>query len=136
MSFHVKDGYLYCEELRIKDIQEQVPESPFYLYSLDQITSNYKAYEGALEGVESIVGYAIKANNNLAILRHLRELGSGAVLVSGNELRIAMAAGFDPEQMVLNGNGKTLPELILAARHGVMINVDSEFDFIAYPASG
>ncbi|MDE0503493.1 MAG: diaminopimelate decarboxylase, partial [Candidatus Poribacteria bacterium] len=89
----------------------------------------YTAYETALEGLESIIGYAIKANNNLAILRHLRKLGSGAVLVSGNELRIAMAAGFDPEQMLLNGNGKTHPELILAARHGVMINVDSEFDF-------
>ena len=129
MSFHVKDDYLYCDGLKIKDIQEQVPHSPFYLYSLDQITANYKAYEAALEGIESIIGYAIKANNNLAILKHLRGLGSGAVLVSGNELRIALAAGFDPEEMVLNGNGKTLPELTLAAQHGVMINVDSEFDF-------
>ena len=129
MSFHVKDDYLYCDGLKIKDIQEQVTHSPFYLYSLEQITANYKAYETALKGIKSIVGYAIKANNNLAILRHLRELGSGAVLVSGNELHIALAAGFEPDQMVLNGNGKTLPELILAARHGVMINVDSEFDF-------
>ncbi len=129
MSFHVKDDYLYCDGLKIKDVQEQVPHSPFYLYSLDQITANYKAYEAALEGIESIIGYAIKANNNLAILKHLRGLGSGAVLVSGNELRIALAAGFDPEEMVLNGNGKTLPELTLAAQHGVMINVDSEFDF-------
>ena len=129
MSFHVKDNYLYCDGLRIKDIQEQVSHSPFYLYSLNQITENYKAYEAALEGIESIIGYAIKANNNLAILRHLRKLSSGAVLVSGNELQIALAAGFDPAQMVLNGNGKTLPELILAAQHGVMINVDSEFDF-------
>ena len=129
MSFHVKDGYLYCDGLRIKEIQEQVPHSPFYLYSLNQITANYKAYEAALKGIESIIGYAIKANNNLAILRHLRKLGSGAVLVSGNELRMALAAGFNPEQMVLNGNGKTLPELILAAQHGVMINIDSEFDF-------
>ena len=128
MSFHVKDGYLCCEGLRIKDIQEQIPESPFYLYSLGQITSNYQAYAEALKGVESIIGYAIKANNNLAILRHLRELGSGAVLVSGNELRIALAAGFDPERTVLNGNGKTLPELVFAAQHGVMINIDSEFD--------
>ncbi len=128
MSFHVKDGYLCCEGLRIKDIQEQIPESPFYLYSLDQITSNYQAYAEALEGVESVIGYAVKANNNLAILRHLRELGSGAVLVSGNELRIALAAGFDPERTVLNGNGKTLPELVFAAQHGVMINIDSEFD--------
>ena len=129
MSFHVKDDYLYCDGLKIKDIQEQVPHSPFYLYSLDQIAANYKAYEAALEGIESIIGYAIKANNNLAILKHLRGLGSGAVLVSGNELLIALAAGFDPEEMVLNGNGKTLPELTLAAQHGVMINVDSEFDF-------
>ena len=129
MSFHVKDDYLYCDGLKIKDIQEQVSHSPFYLYSLEQITANYRAYEAALKGIESIIGYAIKANNNLAILRHLRELGSGAVLVSGNELHIALAAGFEPDRMVLNGNGKTLPELILAAQHGVMINVDSEFDF-------
>ena len=128
MSFHFKDGYLYCENLKIKTIQDQIPESPFYLYSLTQITENYKAYETALEGIESIIGYAIKANNNLTILKRLRELGSGAVLVSGNELRIALAAGFDPKRTVLNGNGKTINELILAAEHGVMINIDSEFD--------
>ena len=128
MNFHFKDGYLYCEKLKIKAIQDQIPESPFYLYSLTQITENYKAYETALEGIESIIGYAIKANNNLTILKHLRELGSGAVLVSGNELRIALAAGFDPKHTVLNGNGKTIAELILAAEHGVMINIDSEFD--------
>ena len=128
MSFHFKDGYLYCENLKIKTIQDQIPESPFYLYSLTQITENYKAYETALEGIKSIIGYAIKANNNLTILKHLRELGSGAVLVSGNELRIALAAGFDPKRTVLNGNGKTIAELTLAAEHGVMINIDSEFD--------
>lgn len=128
MKFHFKDGYLYCEKLKIKDIQDQIPESPFYLYSLTQITENYSAYQTALEGVESIIGYAIKANNNLTILKHLRELGSGAVLVSGNELRIALAAGFDPKRTVLNGNGKTISELILAAEHEVMINIDSEFD--------
>lgn len=128
MNFHFKDGYLYCEKLKIKDIQDQIPESPFYLYSLTQIRGNYNAYQAALGGVESIIGYAIKANNNLTILKHLRELGSGAVLVSGNELRIALAAGFDPKRTVLNGNGKTIPELILAAEHEVMINIDSEFD--------
>ena len=128
MNFHFKDGYLYCEKLKIKAIQDQISESPFYLYSLTQITENYKAYETALEGIKSIIGYAIKANNNLTILKHLRELGSGAVLVSGNELRIALAAGFDPKRTVLNGNGKTIAELILAAEHGVMINIDSEFD--------
>jgi diaminopimelate decarboxylase len=35
------------------------------------------------------------------LLQYLRELGSGAVLVSGNELRLAMKAGFDPTRWVL-----------------------------------
>ena len=46
--------------------------------------------------MEHILCYAVKANNNLRIMEHLRSLGSGAVLVSGNELHLAMAAGFDP----------------------------------------
>lgn len=35
--------------------------------------------------------------------QYLRELGSGCVLVSGNELRLAMAAGFDPTRTIFNG---------------------------------
>ena len=69
---------------------------PFYLYSKQQLTRNYEAYAEALEGLTSVIGYAIKANNNLKLLQHLQKLGSGAVLVSGNELKLAMAAGFDP----------------------------------------
>ena len=128
MNFHFKGGYLYCERLRVKEIQERLPHSPFYLYSLAQLEANYRAYEKALAGIDSIVGYAVKANNNLALLKHLRGLGSGAVLVSGNELRISLAAGFDPRRTVLNGNGKTIEELRLAVEHEVLINIDSEFD--------
>ena len=91
------DGYLYCDSIRVDDVRQQlaVEAGPFYLYSKDTITRNYKAYEAALQGLDSIVGYAIKANNNLLIMKHLQQLGSGAVLVSGNELKLAVAAGFD-----------------------------------------
>jgi hypothetical protein len=71
----------------------QVPESPFYLYSQDRITANFKAYKAALEGLDHIIGYAVKANNNYKIMQHLQQLGSGAVLVSGNELKMAIKAG-------------------------------------------
>ena len=128
MSFHYKDGYLYCEKMRVKDIQDQVSYSPFYLYSLAQLEANYAAYQKALEGIDSIIGYAIKANNNLTLLKRLSALGSGAVLVSGNELQMSLAAGFDLKRTILNGNGKTLAELSLAIEHGVLINIDSEFD--------
>ncbi|GJW06314.1 pyridoxal-dependent decarboxylase family protein [Tanacetum coccineum] len=76
---------------------EVVEKRPFYLYSKAQITRNVEAYKEALEGLDnSVIGYAIKANNNYLILKHLRSLGCGAVLVSGNELRLALKAGFDP----------------------------------------
>lgn len=91
-----EDGYLYCEGNKVQDIMENVEKRPFYLYSKPQITRNVEAYTDALKGLRSIIGYAIKANNNLKILEHLRSLGCGAVLVSGNELRLALAAGFDP----------------------------------------
>ncbi|CAH8270834.1 unnamed protein product [Arabidopsis lyrata] len=122
------DGFLYCEGTKVQDIMESVERRPFYLYSKPQITRNLEAYKEALEGVRSVIGYAIKANNNLKILEHLRSLGCGAVLVSGNELRLALRAGFDPTKCIFNGNGKLLEDLVLAAQEGVFVNVDSEFD--------
>ena len=41
---------------------------------------------------------------------------------------MSLAAGFDLKRTILNGNGKTLQELRLAVEHGVLINIDSEFD--------
>lgn len=70
----------------------------------------------------------MKANHNMHILRYLAGLGCGAVLVSGNELRTAIKAGFDTEKMVFNGNGKMQEELDLAVEKGVLVNIDSEFD--------
>lgn len=78
---------------------ESVEKRPFYLYSKPQITRNFEAYHEALQGLKSIIGYAVKANNNMKILEHLRGLGCGAVLVSGNELRLALHAGFDPKRL-------------------------------------
>ncbi|XP_073101746.1 diaminopimelate decarboxylase 1, chloroplastic-like [Elaeis guineensis] len=85
------------------------------------MTRNFEAYREAFEGLLSIVGYAIKANNNLKILEHLRGLGCGAVVVSGNELRLALHAGFDPSRCIFNGNGKLLEDLVLAAEKGYLL---------------
>jgi len=95
------DGYQYVDNMRVDDVRAQVQDSPFYLYSQRRITSNYMAYKKALEGIDSIIGYAVKANNNVVIMKHLQQLGSGAVLVSGNELKAAMAAGFNPTRCAL-----------------------------------
>lgn len=117
-----------CEGVRIRDLQDKLETSPFYVYSKAQIAANYLAYEQALAGLDSIIGYAIKANNNLRIIEYLRSLGSGAVLVSGNELRLAVRAGMDMTKTIFNGNGKTISELEFAVQCGCLVNIDSEFD--------
>jgi len=128
MGFYYQNSFLYCENLKVKDIQNQVHHSPFYLYSANEIKKNFLSYGSALKGIPSEISYAIKANGNLSILKLLCEMGSWVTLVSGNELLLAAKAGFDPAKMIFNGNGKTIPEIRLAVRRGVFINIDSEFD--------
>ncbi|GJQ09349.1 hypothetical protein GpartN1_g1140.t1 [Galdieria partita] len=123
-----KQGFLWCEELKVMDILESVGTTPFFLYSKAQLVSNFESYLDATKGMDAIIGYAIKANNNLSLLRILSSQGSGAVLVSGGELMLAEKAGFDLHKTVLNGNGKTMSEISLAVTKGCLINVDSEFD--------
>eukprot|EP00958_Prasinococcus_capsulatus_P009602 scaffold931_cov383-Prasinococcus_capsulatus_cf.AAC.5 len=134
-----EDGYLACDGIKIDRIREDTAQQekrdglkfpgPFYLYSKAQLTANYKAYEAALEGIDSIIGYAVKANFNKHILEHLRGLGSGAVVVSGNELALAVKLGFEAERCVFNGNGKLREELAYGVMMGSLVNIDSEFDF-------
>ncbi|CAL4159587.1 unnamed protein product, partial [Meganyctiphanes norvegica] len=78
---------------------------------------------------KGILSYAIKANSNPSIIKIVREYGATMVTtVSGNEVLLAMKVGYQPENILLNGNGKHRWEVELAVRHGVMLNVDSLFD--------
>ena len=54
------------------------------------------------------VFYAVKANANLHLMTLVKQLDCGAVCVSGYEVQLALKAGFDPESILLNGNGKQM----------------------------
>ncbi|XP_064603368.1 uncharacterized protein LOC135468845 [Liolophura sinensis] len=139
---YVRDGYLYCGYLRVVDIKKGVESrfeqsgvsgsaTPFYLYNQARIEYNLDSYTSALDklAIPYILGYAAKANHNLEILSVLRKHSQAVslTLVSGNELLLALKAGFEPRNLVLNGNGKKRWELKLGVEKGCLINVDSEF---------
>ena len=66
-------------------------------------------------------------------------MGAGADVVSGGELRRALAAGVPPNKIVFSGVGKTKEELSEALMAGVTrINVESdpELDMLSEVASG
>jgi diaminopimelate decarboxylase len=87
-----------------------------------------EAYAQAVAGLNAIVGYAVKANSNPALLRRLAGFGAGAVVVSDCELRLALESGFAPQQMLMHGNGKRPRDLEAALQAGILLSVDSEFD--------
>ena len=49
--------------------------------------------------------------------------------VSINEVRLAIENGIESSKIIFNGNGKTKIELLKAINYGVIINVDSKFDY-------
>ena len=73
-------------------------ETPFYLYdtALLRQTLESVVYESKKYGYK--VHYAIKANYDDHLLAIIREYGLGIDCASGNELRKAVEAGFDPKK--------------------------------------
>ncbi|HXE58564.1 MAG TPA: diaminopimelate decarboxylase [Gemmatimonadales bacterium] len=113
-----RGGALYLGEVRLGAIADAVG-TPTYVYHADVIRRQYRALDEALAPVPHRIAYAVKANANLGVLRLLRDLGAGADIVSGGELRRALAAGFDPERIVFSGVGKTDAELDAAVQAGI-----------------
>ncbi len=121
-----QDRSLCCEGVPIERIARAVG-TPVYVYSAATIGDRYRRLDGMLSAVPHRVHYTLKANSNRAILRLLRQLGAGADVVSGGELRKATAAGFRGEDIIFGGVGKTDDELREALQAGVLlINAESE----------
>jgi diaminopimelate decarboxylase len=94
--------------------------TPFYAYDLEVVSRQVAALRAALPGAFDLA-YAVKANPNLAVLRHLAGLGLGADVASGGELRHVLRAGFDAGQVVFTGPGKRDEELAAAVEAGVRV---------------
>jgi diaminopimelate decarboxylase len=125
-GFSRRDGALYCEEVPLAELAARWG-TPLYVYSAGAIRERYCELTNALAPVPHLIAYSVKANGNLGVLRTLAELGAGADIVSGGELRRALLAGIPAERIVFSGVGKTLPELAAALDAGIRcFNVESE----------
>lgn len=123
--FNYRGDELMCESVPLQSIAEAV-DTPAYVYSCTGIRENYRRIDRALESYPHLICYALKANSNPEILRDLAALGSGADVVSGGELNLALAAGFPAKKIVYAGVGKTDAEIRLAIENNILaLNVES-----------
>jgi len=91
--------------------------TPFYLYHGETIVERVRRVREAL-GTE--VSYSVKANPSLGLCQLIaREKEAGAEVASSGELAVARAAGFEPEDIVFAGPGKTDDELRRVVEEGI-----------------
>ena len=124
-AFNYRDGQLFAEGVALSAIAEQFG-TPTYVYSRAHIEAQYRSYADALQGVEHLVCFAVKANSNIGVLNVLARLGAGFDIVSGGELERVLAAGGRADRVVFSGVGKTREDMRRALEVGVhCFNVES-----------
>ena len=124
--FAYRDGVLHAEAVNLTTLAAAVG-TPFYCYATATLERHYRVFAAAFADVPSLVCYALKANSNQAVIATLARLGAGADVVSGGELRRALAAGVPAQRIMFSGIGKTAEELALALEHNILcVNVESE----------
>ena len=124
-----KNASLYIENVALSELANEFG-TPLYVYSFNQIISNFKRFDGAFGDYPHTLCYALKANSNPTILRSLARAGAGADVVSGGELFFALESGIPPEKIVFAGVGKRDIDIEAAIKIGIRgINVESEMEY-------
>jgi diaminopimelate decarboxylase len=140
-SGRIADGEeIFCEGVSLADSAAKF-ETPAYVYSRAAITDAFRELDRGLAGVPHTLCFAMKANGNLSILKHLAKLGSGFDIVSGGELEHLRRIGARGDRIVYSGVGKTREEIRDAlqypdarprGRSGILLfNVESEAELEA-----
>ena len=102
-------------------------QTPYYVYDFNYITNQYEELKSAFRARKSLIAYAVKANSNLSVIKHLANLGAGADCVSIGEVKRALKVGIPSYKIIFSGVGKRDDEIKQALEFDIlMINVESE----------
>jgi diaminopimelate decarboxylase len=102
--------------------------TPLWVVSQSMLERNYADLLTAFRArwPDCEIAYAMKANNILAVVKILHRLGAPIDASAEYEFQLALLAGVRPDQIILNGNGKSDAALSTAAQLGArQVNVDS-----------
>jgi diaminopimelate decarboxylase len=100
-------------------------DTPVYVYDAAKIVSQYDRLVNAFEGTTIKIKYALKALNNINVLKLLKKQGCGLDAVSIQEVQLGLKAGFEPSEILFTPNCVSIEEIKLAVEAGVRINIDN-----------
>lgn len=123
-QFPVRDGELVVGGERLSLLAARVGQTPFYAYDRALLRARVAELRDVLPpGVK--LHYAMKANPMPAVVGLMAGLVDGIDVASAGELKVALDAGTDPQEISFAGPGKRDAELRQAVASRVLINVES-----------
>lgn len=123
-QFATADGQLLVGGLPLTRLAERVGQTPFYAYDRALLAARAQALRAALPpGLK--IHYAMKANPMPALVAHMAGLVDGIDVASAGELKVALDAGANPQDISFAGPGKRDAELHQAVAAGILVNIES-----------
>ena len=121
----MSEGQLWVGNREIVELASSYG-TPTYITDEQRIRHNCRRLIAAFgKGCKKFrLNYAVKANNNLAILNIVRQEGAGADCSCAEELTLATLAGFGSEQLLYSGNYNSDYELSQGIESGAAVNLD------------
>jgi diaminopimelate decarboxylase len=115
--FGVSGGELQVGQIGVRELAER-HGTPAFIYDRSVIDRKLSALRGALPASFSVF-YSVKANPNLAILRHFVSRGCGLEVASAGEFQLATQAGCASQNVLFAGPGKSEAELQFVLSNGI-----------------
>jgi diaminopimelate decarboxylase len=100
-------------------------DTPLYVYDAEVMEAKVTQLREAFAGLNLKIKYASKALTNLSVLKFFQKQGIGMDAVSIYEAKIALQAGFKPEEIFYSPNGVSFEEIKEAVGLGVKVNIDN-----------
>src|SRR5215204_5339414 len=99
--------------------------TPVYVYHAERIKEQYDKLLAAFDGVDTKFFYAAKALTSINVLKYILSIGCNIDCSSINEVKLALKAGFRPQNILYTSNNIAFEEIEEARELGVHINIDS-----------
>jgi diaminopimelate decarboxylase len=99
--------------------------TPLYIYHAEKIAAQFNELKTAFKDCRARFFYAAKALTNINILKLMKSLGAGIDCVSINEVKLALKAGFKPEEILFTPNCVDFDEIDAGKNLNVHINIDN-----------
>ena len=97
--------------------------TPLYVYQGEHIEKQYAKLKNAFNDIDFRIHYAMKANENIEILKIIKNLGGGIDSVSANEIDRALGVGFKPKDIVFTPSCASANEIIYALDKKVNVHL-------------